>query len=168
MESYFILPAEVWQAIPARQSAVAGGLPALETALHSGLPGWLRHGCLWHAVNPLQEGLRALGFKDALLDHANAQDDVVIRKTLQDWHQFLDPANVEANFRANLATASASPISEQLKMWVHGKKFFGHHVVPALNALLGQDTRDKWLTELRKDLPVPPDLDFLWSAMGLL
>jgi hypothetical protein len=167
MESYFIFPAEVWQSLPARQNDVADGLTALETAIHTGLPGWLRHGCLWHAVNPLQEGLRALGFKDALLDHANAQNDAVIRQTLQDWHQFLDPEKVEAQFQANLTTAFSSSIPEQFTTWVHGKKFFEQHVVPALNELLGQDSSDKWLTELRKDLPVPSDLDFLWSAMGL-
>jgi hypothetical protein len=167
MESYFILPAEVWASIPTQQQHVGGGFSILETAIHSTLPQWLRHGCLWHAVNPLQDGLRALGFKDALLDLGRAQNDADIRQTLQDWHQYLDPVRIESEFRANLAAAQMVPVDERIKIWVHGKKFFEQHVVPELNQLLGQSSAKKWLTELRKDMPPPNDLAFLWNAMGL-
>ncbi len=167
MESYFVVPAEIWDALPTRQDELRGGRSSLEQGVLSNLHEWLRHGCLWHAVNPLQDGLRALGFKDALLNPAAAQDDAKIRQTLRNWHNLLDPEKVEAEFHENLAIARQAGVEEQLTRWVHGKKFFEQHVVRVLNGLLEQHSPDKWLKEMSKDLPPPPDLAFLWAAMGL-
>jgi hypothetical protein len=169
LESYFILPSEIWAALPSKQQLVPGGLPAVEAAItnHAALLRWVRHGCLWHAVNPLHSGLRALGFVLELLDVNRAQDDALIRQTLDAWHQYLDPVIIDARFQQYLTTATASPVNEQLISWVHGKEFFNQHVVQALNGLFGQASEKAWRTEMLKNLPLPPDLDFLWAAMGL-
>jgi len=81
MESYFVDPVELWAALPMiQQQSLNGGQQALDAAITNDLDSWLRHGALWHTVNPLWDGLRALGFKETLLNHANAQNDAVIQQ----------------------------------------------------------------------------------------
>lgn len=168
MESYFINPHEIWTALPAvQQQAIQGGEATLDAEIKVGLESWLRHGALWHAVNPLWDGLHSRGFKDRLLDHANAQDDALIRQTLADWHQFLDPQRIFADFQTHLTAASAAGEEEQFRRWVHGKRFFNQKVVPTLNHLLIQKSADDWSRDLSRILPVPADLQPVWNAMGL-
>jgi hypothetical protein len=169
MESYFILPREVWAALPQmHQAAIDGGLPTLEARVNTNLDSWLRHGALWHAVNPLWDGLRALGFKEALLDLQNAQNDAAIRQTLQDWHQFLDPQRVFGEFQTHLNAARAIGPEEQFQRWIHGKQFFRQVIVPALNSLIGPKSSDEWYRDLSRTLPPPADLIPLWRALGLV
>lgn len=168
MESYFIDPAEVWAALPAvQQQSVNGGHQALEAEIISDLDSWLRHGALWHAVNPLWDGLRALGFKETLLNHANAQNDVLIRQTLADWHQILEPQAIFNEFQIHLTAARAAGRQEQFRRWIHGKRFFRERVVPALNQHLGQKSADDWYRDLSTTMPVPVELQPVWDAMGL-
>jgi hypothetical protein len=168
MESYFIDPNELWETLPpAQQTRIAGGKPALEARIITPLSQWVRHGALWHAVNPLWDGLRAIGFKDALLDLPTSQDDSQIRQTLREWHDFLDPDRIFGDFQNNLAQAQRASRTDQLKTWVHGKRFFTSHVVPCLNALLDQKSADDWMNDLRRTLRRPADLSFLTAAMQL-
>lgn len=169
MESYFIQPDELWTALPLPQrSSVAGGVPTLEASIDGNLNSWRRHGALWHAVNPLWDGLRALGFKEALLDLHNAQNDRVIQNTLRDWHHFLDPTRVFSEFQNNLAAARAAGAQEQFRKWIHGKQFFRREIVPALNSLIGPKSADDWYRDLSRTLPPPPDLTHIWRALGLV
>ena len=167
MESYLLLASELWAALPAAiQSRVSGGEAAFEQAVHSDLEKWVRHGALWHAVNPLWDGLRAIGFKEALLDVQAAQDDVVIQQRLREWHDHLEPKRIFSDFNRNLTIASAEPLEGQLTQWVHGKKRFSEHVVPALNRLIGQQSANDWFKDLLRTMPVPADLTPLWTRMN--
>ena len=168
MESYFVDPAELWGALPTiKRELVNGGQPAFEAAITDELDSWIRHGALWHAVNPLWDGLRALGFKESLLDHANAQNDTVIQQTLRDWHLFLEPQKIFSDFQTRLVAARAAERQEQFRRWIHGKRFFREKVVPTLNHLLGQQSAEGWYRDLSTTMPVPADLQHVWVAMGL-
>ena len=168
IESYFIDPDELWDALPvAQQVRVPAGKPTLEAEIAGGLAEWVRHGALWHVVNPLWDGLRAIGFKDALLDKETAQNDAAIKQKLAEWHAYLDPVTHFQAFATNLQIANAAPRVEQFQSWIHGKKFFKEHVTATLNGHLGQRSADGWMLLLRSTLPVPPDLAFLWAAMHL-
>lgn len=168
VESYFIMPSEVWQAIPiAQRTSVVGGSATFEAQVSVNLTGWVRHGALWHAVNPLWTGLRDLGFKDALLDFNNAQDDATINAKLAEWHTLLNPTTIRAYFQVRLTTAQAATPYHQYTSWVHGKRFFREAVVPTLNANFGQKSAESWFTELLRDIALPSDLAFLWIRMGL-
>ena len=168
MESYFIDPVELWAALPPiQQQLMNGGQQVLDAAISNDLDSWLRHGALWHTVNPLWDGLRALGFKESLLNHANAQSDALIQQTLADWHQFLEPQTIFAEFQAHLSTARATSRDVQFRRWIHGKRFFRERVVPSLNQLLGQKSPDVWYRDLSQTLPLPTDFEPLWAAMGL-
>ncbi len=169
MESYFIDPDEVWAALPAPQQAkVAGGKAVLAADMAASLSEWVRHGALWHAVNPLWDGLRALGFKEALLERQAAQSDAEIKRILGEWHAHLNPNPIFKEFEANVHRANATSTEEQLRKWVHGKKCFKEQVVPSLNNHLGQMSADDWMQSLRRTLPLPPDLGPLWQAMQLI
>jgi len=169
MESYFIDPGEIWAALPpAQQQQFTGGFAALETDLLQPLAEWVRHGALWHVINPLWDGLRACGFKEALLDRQAAQSDQAIQQKLTEWHQFLDPNTIFTEFQSKLAAATAAPRPQQLRDWVHGKQFFHEHAIQVLNRHLAQRSVEKWMLLLRQKMPVPPDLDFLWRAMQLI
>lgn len=168
MESYFISPHDIWSALPAvQQKAIQDGEATVDAAIKTNSDSWLRHGALWHAVNPLWDGLQSRGFKDRLLDHTNAQDDALIRQTLAGWHQFLDPQRIFTDFQTHLATARATGGEEQFRRWIHGKRFFNQKVVPTLNQLLGQKSASNWYRDLSITLPVPADLQLLWDALGL-
>lgn len=171
MENYFTVPAELWVMLePAQQARVANGWPAFEVALTAPIAQWVRHGALWHAVNPLWRGLHSRGFKDALLDFtASQQSDLDIQTKLQEWHTYLDPQPILTSFRANLAAAAALSPAEQATQWVHGKRFFREHIAIELPALIGvhQQSADKTLAELQKRMMLPADLHSIWSAVGL-
>jgi hypothetical protein len=168
MESYLIHAGELWAALPElQQSKITGGFSIFEQAIYSDVAPWLRHGALWHAVNPLWGGLRAIGFKEALLDLQAAQDDAFIMSKLTEWHNHLEATPIFNEFTQFLATADAEPLESKLNNWVHGKRRFNEHVVPKLNHLLGSKSAKEWFTDLTCTLNVPSDLNQIWAAMGL-
>lgn len=171
MENYHAVPHELWaQLEPARQEAVEGGFDAFETAILQPLDQWVKHGALWHAANPLQASLQALGFKTDLLDFnlANA-GDAAIEAKLKDWHDHLEPGRVMQLYKSYLATAQAAPIEEQLKFWVHGKHFFRTHVKDTVARLTASPpvSVDTALANLQAKMRVPVDLRNIWAALGL-
>jgi hypothetical protein len=168
MESYFILPHEVWNLLtPARQNQVSGGLTAFDAAIKANLAQWVRHGALWRIVNPLWHGLRAKGFNNILLDLANAQDNTLIQATFTNWHQYMDPNQLFQDFQTQLQAANALSQDDQLKEIVHGKMFFEQQLVPELNRLFGQKPKKDWLSELTKNCPAHPDFIPFWTSMGI-
>lgn len=171
-ESYFTVPSELWAMLdPAQQATVAGGQPAFETALTVSVAQWLRHGALWHTINPLWAGIRALGFKDALLEFAASQRaDADIQATLGQWHAFLNPDTIMATFRTNLATASAATQAVQLTQWIHGKHYFRECIATTLPRLLGvppPQPAKQILAQLQQRMALPPDLQAIWASIGL-
>lgn len=168
MESYMVHGPEIWAALPALQQAkLQGGESLLTQQLQQNLPAWLRHGALWHVINPLWDGLRVVGFKDALLDLSNAQSDDDIQQTLQDWDDVLNPTTIWSSFQSKLTTVNSANDLAKVTKWVHGKKYFKENVQAVLNTNFGQRSADIWFRDLQRDMPVPADLDFLWTAMGL-
>lgn len=166
MESYAVDPDELWEALPQNmQSNVAGGLEVLTGEIMQNKEQWLRHGVLWSAVNPLWSGLRALGFKEKLLDFDVAQDDDIIKETLEEWHGYLDPGQIFQSFTDKLNQVSGLPAKEQLHKWIHGKYFFLGHVHPVLNKYLGQSDAQSRIKEIFSSLALPEDLEPLWSLI---
>ena len=125
MENYLICPDELWEALSDNQKAkIHGGLPQLQAEIFIDKDKWIRHGVLWTVINPLWEGIKVLGFKGALLDFNNAQDDAKIQETLKKWHHFLEPQSIFTQFQNRLNAVMAKEEVEQLKRWVHGKQFY--------------------------------------------
>ena len=92
IENYLIVPEELWLALPTKQQAkITGGVEALNQAIKADLVRWRCHGVLWAVINPLWEGLRTIGFKEALLDPDIATNDEEIKQKLMEWHIFLEP-----------------------------------------------------------------------------
>lgn len=170
LENYLCDPEELWAMLPPlQQQKIQGGLQALSAAITGPLPLWCQHGALWHVVNPLWEGLRALGFKERLLDIQQAGNDQAIQQTLNDWHQFLEPTAIWTDYQARLAEVTGWQVSQQLKSGVHGKTFFREVISNELNRLLRKQAK---ANDRKKDLLLnsepPADLQPLWRLMGLI
>ena len=168
MENYLIDPAELWDAFPqVQKDKIQGGLDELSTTILRDQAKWLRHGVLWSVINPLWSGLRALGFKDALLeDVEKVQDDAAIQQTLSDWHEFLQPVKIFEEFQSRHAEVAAKSVPEQLHRWVHGKSFYQNVVHPALDRLLGQKSANERRRSILQSRALPGDLAPLWAKMG--
>ena len=169
LENYLCDPDELWNMLPlVQQQTIQGGSQTLSNAITSKLPLWCQHGALWQVINPLWEGLRALGFKERLLDIQQAGDDYTIRRTLNEWHQFLAPEPIWADYRIRLSEFSSWSVAQQLSSVVHGKKFFLEVVHTTLNQLLRQSVKaNERQTHLLRHSEPPADLQPLWQKMGL-
>jgi hypothetical protein len=168
IENYLLVPDELWGALPEKQrNKITGGLEQLTQSITNDLTRWQCHGVLWSVINPMWEGLRSLGFKEALLDPAIATDEAEIKAKLLEWHQFLEPDQIWQNYQDALAQVSELAIEEQLKQWIHGKKFYEGVLSPALTQLLGQKSATERQKAIFRTLPVPDDLAPLWQKMEL-
>lgn len=168
LESYLVEPAELWAALPAKQQAkIPGGQADLAAALLLNMPTWRRHAALWRVINPLWSGLRALGFKEGLLQTDKVPDDVELARTLQQWSDFVDAARIAREVQDALAAIATEPEAEFLRHSVYAKDFYPAVVHPALNRLLGQKPTAERRQALFKTLPMPADLGTLWIRMGL-
>ncbi|MEN8218880.1 MAG: DUF4435 domain-containing protein [Pseudomonadota bacterium] len=168
MENYLICPDELWEALSDNQRVkINGGLPQLQAEILIDKDKWIRHGVLWSVINPLWEGIKVLGFKGALLDFDNAQDDTKIHEILNNWHNFLDPQTLFTQFQNRLNAVMAKDEAEQLKRWVHGKQFYHLYVHQVLNRLLGQENAEVRRKKILQTCPLPNDLDFVYQRMGL-
>lgn len=169
LESYLIVPSELWAAFPEVQKRkVTGGETALRDAILAEIPLYLRHGALWKVITPLWSSLRALGFKEALASETSlgvAQDDAEIQRILGDWDALLNPTQIFTNFQAALAAAQAATPSEQLTQWIHGKVFWSRAVHPALNQLLVQASEKDYRNNLFRNVPLPADLQPLFDRI---
>lgn len=168
-ESYIVDPDELWQAFPQKQQAkIAGGLPALKAEFIQAKPLWLRHAALWHVVNPLWGKLRALGFKEGLLDPADVPDDAALILKLQEWHDAIDANVVMQEINNQISYLQTIPDPDFYRQKLYAKKYFPMVVQDVLNRLLGNmDSKARRLAIIRH-LPVPQDLDPLWIKMGLM
>jgi len=166
IESYAVDPDDLWEALPQKmEGKVAGGLEVLTSEIMRDKGKWLRHGVLWSETNPLWSGLRALGFKEKLLDFDVAQDDDIIRETLKEWHGYLNPDQIFQSFSDKLNQVSRLPVKDHLHRWIHGKQFFLEHVHPVLNKYLGQSDAQSRMIDLFRSLALPEDLEPLWSRI---
>ncbi len=168
IENYLIVPEELWLALPTKQQAkITGGVEALNQAIKADLVRWRCHGALWAVINPLWEGLRSLGFKEALLDPDIAANDEEIKQKLMEWHIFLEPEQIWQQYQQALTAVSDQSENDQFKHCFHGKLFYERVVNPLLNDLLGQKSANHRQQSIFSTLPVPDDLTPLWQKMGL-
>jgi len=168
IENYLIIPAELWSAFPKKQQKkIPGGQQELEQKLIEDLPKWVAHGVLWSVINPLWEGLRARGFKEDLLSPDIVQNEQAIKEKLREWHDFLEPKKLWGQFSLQLDEAKGFTTEQQLKHWVHGKKFYENVIHPVFNELLGQQSASERKKAIIRTCPVPDDLTGLWEKMGL-
>ncbi len=167
LENYLIDPDELWEALPVVQrDRIPGGLERLKGELLSEKEKWLRHGVLWTVINPLWSGLRALGFKEALLDVENTGNDRTIKAKLAEWHRFLNPEEIFESFKTRHQEVVQKDESEQLRLWIHGKLFYGSCVHPVLNNFLGQKSTEQRLKEIFQTRPLPSDLNLFWDRLS--
>lgn len=167
IENYLIIPSELWEALPDKQQAkIAGGFNQFNAAILDALDQWVKHGVLWSVINPLWEGLRSLGFKEALLDVAIAEDNQQIQRILTEWHRFLDPDAIWQRYQEKLADVVAKDTDEKLKRHVHGKLFYEGVVNPVFNRLFGQKSADERQLAIVRTLPIMTDLRPLLQKMG--
>lgn len=169
IENYLLVPEKLWGALPENQQyKIAGGLVELTQSITNDLDRWRCHGVLWSIINPMWEGLRSLGFKEALLDPEIAINDAEIRAKLHEWHDYLEPEPIWQRYQDALAQIVPLPVVEQLKRVIHGKYFYEQVVNPLLNQLLGQKAETERQIAIFRTLPLPDDLEPLWQKMGLL
>lgn len=168
IENYLLIPEELWAAFPPNQKAkVDGGLEKLKQRMTDDLDKWVCHGVLWTVINPLWEGLRSLGFKEALLDLEISGNDQQIKQKLVEWHDYLEPDSLYQTYQNKLAKVQSLASDEKLKHWVHGKKFYGIKVNQVLNDLLGQIPANDRKKAIFRTCEVPRDFEPLWKKMGL-
>lgn len=169
LESYLVDPAELWLALPPQQQQkITNGADGLATEILQNLDDWKRHAALWHVINPLWAGLRALGFKDALLKTQAIPNDRQLTQTLQEWSNFVDVDRILADVQTAITRMSAEPLPDFLQRSLYAKEFYPQVVHPVLDHLLGQKTMGERRIGLFKTLVIPGDLDFVWQRMRLL
>ena len=89
----------------------------------------------------------------------NPVDEATLRSVLEAWHQTLAPQEVINQYHVELERAMQLTADEQIKRYVHGKKFFSQVIVQTLNDLLGQHSRKFWLERFREEhIQSPADL----------
>lgn len=169
IESYLVDPSELWSALPPQQTQkVPGGLADVEALIYASLPSWRRHAALWHVINPLWSGLRALGFKEGLLKTKNIPNDTELDKTLKEWDAFIDVDRITDEFKARLAQMNVQALPDFLHQSLYAKNFYPEVVHPALDSLLGAKSLDGRRSALLKTIPLPDDLETLWQRMELV
>lgn len=168
MENYLVDPAELWQALPLKQQQkITAGVSALEVAILDNLESWKRHAALWHVINPLWSGLRALGFKDELLQTQHIPDDTELEDTLKRWSAFVDTSRIMGEVDVEIARMNTQTTVDFLHHSLYAKAFYPQVVHPVLDRLLGQKSAGVRRVALFKTLPIPADLEPLWQQMDL-
>lgn len=169
LESYLLDPAELWRALPPKQQQkIPAGESAIEGEVLAQIADWRRHAALWHVINPLWSGLRALGFKERLLQTRPIPDDAELERTLRTWSEFVDYQRILDEVHARIAMMNSQPLQDFLHHSLYAKEFYPKVVHPALNRLLGQKSAVERRKALFGTLPMPSDLAPLWQRMGLV
>lgn len=168
MESYLVDPAELWHALPPKQqNKIPAGVSGIETEVLSNQADWRRHAALWHVINPLWSGLRALGFKEGLLQTQKIPNDTELERTLKSWSEFVDHKRILHEVHVAIRNMNAQSITDFLHHSVYAKDFYPQVVHTALDRLLGQKSAVERRLALFRTLPIPADLEPLWQRMGL-
>jgi len=172
LENYFCVPEELWSALPLIQQEAVGNDPSrLAQPVLTLLPDWVAHGAIWRVIRSRRTGLLNQSGFPAKLDNVPVTDLAEIRRILESWHAQLDPDQIINEYQQALDIAQRLTTDEQLKSYVHGKKFFNQVIVSTLNQLFGQRDAYTWLqtfTQPPYGLNTPPDLEeFLLEVLNL-
>ncbi|MDP2828192.1 MAG: hypothetical protein Q8O37_06260 [Sulfuricellaceae bacterium] len=169
LESYLVDPAELWEALPPKQQEkIPTGASGIETEVLASLADWRRHAALWHVINPLWSGLRALGFKEGLLQTQKIPNDAELERTLKSWSEFVDHKRILDEVHVAIGNMNAQTATDFLHLSLYAKDFYPQVVHPALDRLLGRKSEAERRIALFRTLPIPADIDPLWKRMGLV
>lgn len=166
IESFACVPRELWAALPpVALRRVTADYPMFEAEIVGQIASWRRHAALWNVVNPLFASLMAQGFNRDLLNPELVPDDAALNAKLQAWSEVLDPAAVFAAFQAEQVRVLAMAQDDFMRSALYAKRFYPQVVHQVLNRWLGQASEKVRLNDLFKAMPMPPDLNPLWSRM---
>lgn len=162
IESYFCHPDDLWAAIPPVRRAQLPDRRLFDQPIYDQLTAWVRHGALWRVLRSLY---RQTDFPEELERGPVPVDDDLshdarVQQILADWHQNLVPSRMMAAYHAELQSARQRPADDQIRTYVHGKKFYRQVVVPVLNNLYRSmgGSGDGWLEAFR-NAGIQPPLD---------
>ncbi|MDM8525179.1 hypothetical protein QUF80_17550 [Desulfococcaceae bacterium HSG8] len=172
LENYFCVPEEIWPALtPASRQSPNDEFGQFQQPVLNDLPDWVAHGAMWRVIRKRRKVLlRESGFP-AKLDREPVTDIAEIREILRDWHEQLDPDRIIREYRLELTETEELSANEQLKFYIHGKKFFKSVIVRLMNRFFGQASHDKWadrLTHSTYGIKTPSELElFFTEILGL-
>ncbi|MEZ6938804.1 DUF4435 domain-containing protein [Aeromonas sp. S12(2024)] len=169
IESYLIVPDEIWTALPDVQRAKMPNNQAdLNAEINGSLVTWIRHAALWQVVNPLYQRMRQPNHRGTILDNPlvvpNRQ---ALEQILQAWLDGLDSTLIANEVDALEQQYLGMNHHELFTKHLYAKKFYPMVVHQALNRLLGQKSEDVRMNALLRTLPLPADLEPLWVQMGI-
>ncbi|MDX7713115.1 DUF3226 domain-containing protein [Aeromonas caviae] len=169
IESYLIVPDEIWAALPEVQRLKMPNRQAdLNAAINRSLEAWTRHAALWHVVNPLYQRMRRPDHRGTILDDPqDVPNRQVLEQILQAWLDGLDPIQIANSVDELEQQYLALAHHELFTKHLYAKKFYPMVVHQALNQLLGQKSEDVRMKALLRTLPLPADLEPLWGRMGI-
>lgn len=139
-------------------------LSAALKGIRGQIPGAVRHGSLWRAVQPLYDELMRLGFNGALL-RFDVPSDSEIFEVLRSWDRLLDAQRIYEDYRAFEEKGSAMPQDEALRVWIHGKVFWRKSVAPALQEALGGVGEERLQRMIYRAMPLPADVELLLTGL---
>lgn len=172
LENYFCVPKEIWPALPSHRShALNNEFSRFEQPVLNALHDWMAHGAMWRVIRKRRKMLLHESGFPAKLDMEPVTNIAEIREILKDWHGQLDPDRIIREYKWELAEAEKLSVDEQLKFYIHGKKFFQSVTVPLLNRFFGQASHGKWLerfTDSHYGIKTPLELKlFFKEILGL-
>ena len=169
IESYLIVPNEIWLALPPKQRGkLPNGFADLDKDIRDNIGMWIRHAALWQVIHPLYQQMRRSDNRDNILDNPlQAPDQQRLLQILQDWLDRFDPKVIAEQVDATEQALLALPPDELLTQHIYAKKFYPMVVHNALNHRLGQKSEKERVQALFRFLPLPADLAPLWVRMGL-
>ena len=151
LESYFVVPEEIWRVLPDSQKGQTTQAD-WETAILSDVPAWVAHGAMWRVLRRVYQNSRL----PEGLDREPVTDRTKILEILQAWHLSLSPNQVMAEYDLDLAAAQRLPLDEQIKTYIHGKKFFHQVVIQKMDRLFHGKGLDDWMDGFQKSRIQPP------------
>ena len=168
IESYLIVPKEIWSALPTKQrSKLPNGFADLNQDIRDNLGVWIRHAALWQVIHPLYQQMRRADNRDNILSHPlQAPDQQKLLQILQDWLEGFDPQAIAKQVDATEQALLALPPDALFTQHLYAKKFYPMVVHHALNHRLGQRPEQERVQALFRFLPLPADLEPLWARMG--
>jgi hypothetical protein len=170
IESFFCVPEELWPALPqSSRDAVSNDIARLKQPILDVLPAWVAHGAMCRILQIRAAGVRSRYVFPHALQDSPVTDESEIRQILENWHRYLDPETILADYRVEKQKGLALSIDEQLTCYVVGDKFFEKALRPTLDGLFGA-TDKNWLERFRdKDIRPPADLIALFDeVLGLI
>lgn len=151
LESFFILPDEIWPVVPDSLKAQLE-MATWESTILREVPAWVAHGAMWRVLRRIYQNNR---LPDGL-DREPITDRVTIKQILVTWHQSLSPTQVMAEYDRELESAQRLSMDKQVKIYIHGKKFFHQVVIQKMNQLYHGGGLDFWMEGFRKSKMQPP------------